>query len=100
MKNAFYFAVAVAFALVTMWMFSLGASSAQPVAECGLVNYMIAEGPECGWTRAALYGTKASLAFVLLFTLIGLINRRHASGALGMRPVGSGFGAKTSNEFG
>ena len=67
-----------ALAGISVLVFSWGAQSTIPVSsECTFASCLIIENPECGWSRVACYGSKTVLGVALLFTLTGLISRRH-----------------------
>jgi hypothetical protein len=77
MKSFVCFALAVIFAGISVWMFLWGAQSALPVSsECTFTSFLIIENPDCGWSRVAFYGSRATLGVALLFTLPGLIFKR------------------------
>jgi len=78
MNSLTYFATAVVLAGISVLVFSLGAQSANPVSsECTFTSFLIIENQECGWSRVAFYGSRAVLGVALLFTLAGLISKRH-----------------------
>ena len=78
MKSHFCFALAVMFAGISVWVFNWGAQTALPVSsECTFTTVLIMDNLDCGWSRVAYYGSRATLGIGLLFTLAGLIFTRH-----------------------
>ena len=78
MKSLVCFALAVMFAGISVWMFNWAVQTALPVSsECTFTTFLIMDNPDCGWSGVAYYGSRATLGIGLLFTLAGLIFKRH-----------------------